>query len=82
MDNFRSFQDSLPVLKRDCTGDASESALVKFVELAVGDVSGWRVRNKKVVEIPFNSTNKYQVSAFVRTDLVLNGTHFESGVCP
>jgi len=53
-------QESLHVLKRDCTGDASESALIKFVELAVGDLSGWRVRNRKVCEIPFNSTNKYQ----------------------
>merc|ERR1712106_428027 len=34
----------------------------KCVELAIGDVKGWRSRNKKVCEIPFNSTNKYQVS--------------------
>lgn len=35
---------------------------MKFVELSVGDVMGTRLRNKKIVEIPFNSTNKYQVS--------------------
>ena len=27
-----------------------------------GDVAGFRNKNKKVMEIPFNSTNKYQVS--------------------
>src|SRR4051794_37262649 len=59
---FRPGQDFVPILKRETTGDASESALLKFVELAIGDVSGWRARNRKVAEIPFNSTNKYQVS--------------------
>uniref|UniRef100_A0A914CS75 Sodium/potassium-transporting ATPase subunit alpha n=1 Tax=Acrobeloides nanus TaxID=290746 RepID=A0A914CS75_9BILA len=59
---FKPGQDDVPVLKRECTGDASESALLKCVEMAVGDVQGWRQRNKKVCEIPFNSANKYQVS--------------------
>lgn len=52
----------MPVLKRECTGDASESALLKCVELSMGNVTQWRTKNKKVCEIPFNSTNKYQVS--------------------
>lgn len=43
-------------------GDASEAALLKCMELALGDVLSIRKRNKKVCEIPFNSTNKYQVS--------------------
>lgn len=43
-------------------GDASEAALLKCMELALGDVMSIRKRNKKVCEIPFNSTNKYQVS--------------------
>ncbi|KAK0397103.1 hypothetical protein QR680_001983 [Steinernema hermaphroditum] len=59
---FKGGQEEMAVLKRECTGDASESALLKYVELAVGDVHGWRKRNKKVCEIPFNSANKYQVS--------------------
>ncbi|VDN56256.1 unnamed protein product [Dracunculus medinensis] len=59
---FKTGQEDVPVLKRECTGDASESALLKCVELCVGDVKGWRERSKKVCEIPFNSTNKYQVS--------------------
>lgn len=59
---FKHGQDDIPILKRECNGDASESALLKFVELSIGDVIGWRVRNRKLAEIPFNSTNKYQVS--------------------
>lgn len=59
---FKPGQADVPTLKRECNGDASESALLKFVELSIGDVSGWRARNRKVAEIPFNSTNKYQVS--------------------
>jgi len=59
---FKTGQDDVPILKREVNGDASEAALLKCVELACGDVKGWRARNKKVCEIPFNSTNKYQVS--------------------
>ena len=46
----------------DCIGDASESALLRFGELAYGKVSEVRAKNKKVFEIPFNSINKFQVS--------------------
>ncbi|XP_045105773.1 sodium/potassium-transporting ATPase subunit alpha-like isoform X1 [Portunus trituberculatus] len=59
---FKTGQEDVPILKREVNGDASEAALLKCVELAIGDVRGWRSRNKKVCEIPFNSTNKYQVS--------------------
>merc|ERR1711931_307127 len=59
---FKGNQEDVAILKRECNGDASETAILKFCELAVGDVAGMRTRNKKVMEIPFNSTNKYQVS--------------------
>ncbi|XP_046344177.1 sodium/potassium-transporting ATPase subunit alpha-like [Haliotis cracherodii] len=59
---FKLGQDDTPILKRECNGDASESALLKCVELSIGNVTEFRRRNKKVTEIPFNSTNKYQVS--------------------
>lgn len=58
---FKAGQDSLPILKRDVAGDASESALLKCIELSFGSVRTMRDKNKKVAEIPFNSTNKYQV---------------------
>merc|ERR1739844_501078 len=65
---FKSGQSGEPVLKREVNGDASEAAILKCTELSAqtnnvpGGVLGFRERNKKVAEIPFNSTNKYQVS--------------------
>ena len=64
---FKTGQETVPVLKRECNGDASESALLKCVELNIGGVSEYRKRNEKVMEIPFNSSNKYQLSIH-RTD--------------
>ncbi|KAI6241026.1 Sodium/potassium-transporting ATPase subunit alpha [Aphelenchoides fujianensis] len=59
---FKTGQGGVPILRRDCTGDASEIALLKFTELTVGNITEYRVKNPKIAEIPFNSTNKYQVS--------------------
>lgn len=44
-------------------GDASETALLKFTELTIGNIMEYRQRFRKVVEVPFNSTNKFQVGA-------------------
>merc|ERR1740124_1628702 len=65
---FKGNQDDVNILKRECNGDASETAILKFVELSVGSVSEMRKKNKKIVEIPFNSTNKYQVSIHENAD--------------
>jgi len=65
---FKVGQEGVPVLKRECNGDASESALLKCVELSIGNVVQFRSANRKVVEIPFNSTNKYQVSVHENAD--------------
>lgn len=65
---FKADQDHIPILKRDCSGDASESALMKYVELSEGSVKDMRDKNKKIAEIPFNSTNKYQVSVHENAD--------------
>nr|AAH54591.1 Atp1a1a.3 protein [Danio rerio] len=59
---FQSNQSHIPVLKRDTAGDASESALLKCIELSCGSVAEMRENYTKLAEIPFNSTNKYQVS--------------------
>ncbi|GIY22371.1 hypothetical protein CDAR_593931 [Caerostris darwini] len=59
---FKEGQENLPILKRDCIGDASESAILKCMELAIGNVQAYRKRNVKVCEIPFNSSNKYHVT--------------------
>ncbi|RZF46631.1 hypothetical protein LSTR_LSTR002963 [Laodelphax striatellus] len=59
---FKGGQEGVPILKKEVNGDASEAALLKCMELALGDVMSIRRRNRKVCEVPFNSTNKYQVS--------------------
>lgn len=59
---FREEQDEVPILQRICAGDASESAILKFTEIELGNTMDYRKRHKKVCEIPFNSTNKYQLS--------------------
>jgi len=59
---FKGGQEGVGILKREVNGDASEAAILKCTELSLGDVMGYRARNKKVCEIPFNSTNKFQVS--------------------
>merc|ERR1712073_93055 len=59
---FKGGQDGVSILKREVNGDASEAAILKCTELSKGNVMEYRAKNKKVCEIPFNSTNKYQVS--------------------
>ncbi|CAG9093515.1 unnamed protein product [Plutella xylostella] len=52
---------SLPIEKRKILGDASESAILRFMEI---NRSATKVRedNPKVAEIPFSSKYKYQVT--------------------
>ncbi|OBS66873.1 hypothetical protein A6R68_04597, partial [Neotoma lepida] len=57
-----------PSLQRATTGDASESALLKFIEQSYSPVNEMREKNPKVAEIPFNSTNKYQMSIHLLED--------------
>merc|ERR1712123_140678 len=59
---FKPNQDNVAILKREVNGDASEAAILKCTELSKGNVMEYRKNNKKVCEIPFNSTNKFQVS--------------------
>merc|ERR1711874_569113 len=65
---FKPGQDSVPILKREVNGDASEAAILKCTELTNGNVMDYRAKNKKLVEIPFNSTNKFQVSIHETSD--------------
>merc|ERR1712141_840695 len=65
---FKGGQNELPILKREVNGDASEAAILKCTELSKGNVMDYRARNKKVCEIPFNSTNKFQVSIHEQED--------------
>merc|ERR1711887_444192 len=65
---FKGGQNDVSILKREVNGDASEAAILKCSELSKGNVMDYRARNKKVCEIPFNSTNKFQVSVHETED--------------
>eukprot|EP00091_Calanus_sinicus_P016376 TRINITY_DN356_c0_g1_i5.p1 TRINITY_DN356_c0_g1~~TRINITY_DN356_c0_g1_i5.p1 ORF type:complete len:594 (+),score=216.49 TRINITY_DN356_c0_g1_i5:175-1956(+) len=70
---FKPGQDNVHILKREVNGDASEAAILKCTELSKGNVMGYRKNNKKVCEIPFNSTNKFQVSVHETEDKSIDG---------
>merc|ERR1719427_1220418 len=59
---FKGQQEGVSILKREVNGDASEAAILKCTELSKGNIMDYRKKNKKACEIPFNSTNKFQVS--------------------
>ena len=52
----------MSILKTEVNGDASEAAILKCTELTNSNMMDYRAKKKKLVEIPFNSTNKFQVS--------------------
>ncbi|XP_063797791.1 potassium-transporting ATPase alpha chain 2-like [Pseudophryne corroboree] len=70
---FCANQEEVPISKKTVNGDASEAALLKFTEQLLGDVMEIRKRNEKVLEIPFNSSNKYQVSIHIPEDPAQKG---------
>lgn len=75
---FKNEDYTVPLPKREVAGDASETAIMKYCELILGNggTKKFRDKNPKVAEIPFNSTNKYQVSIHQTGDrylLVMKG---------
>lgn len=60
-------QSDVDIMQRAVNGDASEAAILKFVEITKchGIVSDYKKHHPKLVEIPFNSTTKYQVSIYI-----------------
>uniref|UniRef100_A0A3Q3JGK5 Sodium/potassium-transporting ATPase subunit alpha n=1 Tax=Monopterus albus TaxID=43700 RepID=A0A3Q3JGK5_MONAL len=64
---FLAEQSNIPILKRKVAGDASEAALLKCIEMCCGSVSDMREKYPKIAEIPFNSTDKYQLSIHKNT---------------
>lgn len=53
-----------PIHLRGVRGDASEEAILRFAEVSQSDGSpmSFRHNNPKLLEIPFSSTTKYQIS--------------------
>lgn len=59
---FIGDQHQLPILKRVCSSDASEAAILKCMEINIGNVIKFRRKYPKVAEVAFNSTNKYHIT--------------------
>eukprot|EP01135_Chromosphaera_perkinsii_P003737 Nk52_evm55s252 gene=Nk52_evmTU55s252 len=59
--DFEADQEHVPVMERKVVGDASETAFLKFCE-TVKPVQLIRDQCPKIAEIPFNSSNKFQLS--------------------
>lgn len=53
---FEPGQENVPILNRAVTGDASEKAVLKCMELIVGDTKTIRMQNPKVSKLVLNST--------------------------
>ena len=79
---FIGGQENEQVMSRDVNGDATEAGILKLTEITTGSAHQYREDFPKVCEIPFNSTNKYQVSIHVtevegvkKHLLVMKGAH-------
>lgn len=63
-------EEDKPIQNRKVRGDASEEAILKFVEFSHvhGDPNDFRHEHPKLLEIPFSSVTKHQVSGLVFKD--------------
>ncbi|KAK5641375.1 hypothetical protein RI129_009922 [Pyrocoelia pectoralis] len=59
---FKPTQEKIPIHKRELIGDAMDVAILRAMETYIGHTKNYRFERPKIMEIPFNSTNKYQVS--------------------
>lgn len=57
-----SEENAADIKKIQIIGDASESAILRFMELVSQGTSFYRFENPKVFEVPFKSSTKYQLS--------------------
>ncbi|XP_022920711.2 sodium/potassium-transporting ATPase subunit alpha-like [Onthophagus taurus] len=64
MAEFDKQEVSKPIMERLVIGDASEAAILKFVEMTkcYGEPSMYRRLHPKLIEMPFCSSNKFQLS--------------------
>lgn len=59
---FLPDQIDIPVKDRIVRGDATEAAILKFVEVSCGSTERYKEKNPKLIEQPFESRLKYQMS--------------------
>lgn len=63
-------------MERECTGDASESAILRFMESVSPIVDEYRNNYPKVAEKPFSSVYKYQYSVHQDMNATTSVEHF------
>ncbi|XP_055344197.1 sodium/potassium-transporting ATPase subunit alpha-2-like [Paramacrobiotus metropolitanus] len=69
---FKEYKPDAAINSREVEGDASETAILKFLSIITGDrVPEARKDSPPLAEIPFNSTVKYQASVHRRDGLHL-----------
>jgi sodium/potassium-transporting ATPase subunit alpha len=56
--------DALPVAEREVLGDATETALLRYVTAAGCDVARLRSDTPHAVEVPFSSDRKWAAGVF------------------
>lgn len=68
---FLRGEDDVPIQNKKVRGDASEEAILKFVEMSLPQnmpPKQFRDKNPKLIEIPFSSDTKYQVRINLRVE--------------
>ncbi|KAG6826073.1 hypothetical protein H0H92_001227 [Tricholoma furcatifolium] len=60
---FDSETADLPLADRKVNGDATDGAVLRFVE-PFGDAAGLRATNEQLFQIPFNSRNKWMLTMY------------------
>lgn len=73
---FKPHQMDKPVFRREVQGDASEAAILRFMETHLGSVTKYRRKYKKIYEMPFNSRNKMQAFVYEIPDGSTNKQHY------
>lgn len=71
-----SVVDRIHPSKRKCTGDASESAILRWIESVSPSVEEFRKLHPKVAEKPFSSTYKYQFSIHIAAKNVTSSSPY------
>ena len=62
--SFMTSDDNVPIMNRECLGDASEISLIKYIETRtdIASLQDIRREHKELYCIPFNSKNKWMLT--------------------
>ena len=66
--DFKADLEYRAIMNREVVGDATEAALLRFIEVSKGSAIQYRSQFKKVAEVPFNHSTKLQLSIHEKLD--------------